>query len=317
MDWVAEVSSLSGFTSREFVRLRNKSVLFVFIDGLGIGSGEKGVNPFSGFDPKVLRVRSEALGPFPRGGICIPTDPRLGFEGFPQSATGQTTLFTGVNAAEEIGCHLQGFPSPALKRLIAQKSLFRKMREHGCRVTFANAFTPRFFKERPRWVSTTTVMSEASGIKLRDLEGESLFMDFSNRFLLERGFKVPLRTPEAAARILVKLTESHELCLYEYFLTDLEGHRGSFDSAVELLAELDRFLEAVVESLDLSSTSLLIASDHGNVEDMSHGQHTCNHVPTLLWGDIQRVFLPFTSGLKLEQVTPLIEKFFGIAHSTT
>ncbi len=310
-------SSFCGFTSRRFLDLERKSVLFLFVDGLGVGSGDNGANPFVGFQPQVLRLRSEALGPFPRGGICIPTDAGLGVDGVPQSATGQTTLFTGVNAAQQIGRHLQGFPNFSLKTLIAQESLFQRMRRAGFHITFANAFTPKFFRKRPRWVSVTTVMSETAGVGLRDLSSPSLFMDFSNRFLRERGLSVPVRTPQIAARILADLTYAHDLCLYEYFLTDLEGHRGSFDSAVRLLSELDLFLVSVVESLDFSRASLVIASDHGNIEDMSHRHHTVNPVPTLLWGDIQEVFLPFASGLRLEQITPLIAEFFGISQSKT
>lgn len=269
-------------------------------------------NPLSGFEPRVLRIRGDSLGPFPREGICIPTDVQLGVSGLPQSATGQTTLFTGVNAAREIGYHLQGFPGPALKSLIDQESLFRKMKKHGYRVTFANAFTPAFFEKRPRWVSATTVMSETAGVPLRELGSKSLFMDFTNRMLLEKGFTVPLRSPKAAADILVDLAETHNLCLYEYFLTDLAGHRGTFDSAVDLLSELDIFLNEVIDSLDLGGTSLVISSDHGNIEDMSHKRHTSNPVPTLLWGGIKDVFLPFSSGLKLEQIAPLIGKFFEL-----
>jgi len=232
--------------------------------------------------------------------------------GLPQSATGQATLFTGVNAAQPLGRHLQGFPNASLKDLIATRSLFQKMKEQGFRVTFANAFTPAFFRNRPRWVSATTVMSETSGVPLRDLQSDSLYMDFTNRFLRDRGFEIPLRTPDDAARILVQLTGTHELCLYEYFLTDFHGHRGTFDSAVNLLTELDRFLLSIVQRLDLSRTSLIITSDHGNIEDMSHSRHTLNPVPTLLWGDIQSVFLPFASSLSLEQITPLIGKFFAV-----
>jgi bisphosphoglycerate-independent phosphoglycerate mutase (AlkP superfamily) len=137
-------------------------------------------------------------------------------------------------------------------------------------------------------------------------------MDFTNRFLLQRGLEITLRSPETAAEILVDLSASYDLCLYEYFLTDLEGHRGSYETAVDLLTELDRFLEAVVQQLNFDNTSLLIVSDHGNIEDMSHGQHTSNPVPTLLWGSIQQVFAPFSLDLRLEQITPLIGKHFGI-----
>jgi hypothetical protein len=293
-----------------------RSLLLIFIDGLGIGPGEPGRNPLAGFDAQVLRLTSESLGPFPNGGICVPTDASLETQGLPQSATGQTTLFTGVNAPKHLGRHMQGFPGPSLKSLIEQNSLFRTMKNHGYKVTFANTFTPRFFTERPRWVSTTTFMTESAGIKLRQLDaleaGRSLFMDFTNRYLLEKGMKVPLRSPEDAGDILVELSRDHHLCLYEYFLTDFEGHRGTYESAVELLTELDRFLDRVVNSIDHDLCSLAITSDHGNIEDMSSNRHTRNPVPTILLGEI-RNFLPAQKkGLSLDEITPLIERYFGI-----
>ena len=296
--------------------LAKRSLLLIFIDGLGIGPGEPGRNPLAGFDAQVLRLASEALGPFPSGGVCVPTDASLETQGLPQSATGQTTLFTGVNAPKRLGRHMQGFPGPSLKSLIEQNSLFKSMKDHGYKVTFANAFTPRFFTDRPRWVSTTTFMSESAGIELRQLDalksGRSLFMDFTNRYLLEKGMNVPLRSPEDAGDILVELSRDYDLCLYEYFLTDLEGHRGTYESAVELLVELDRFLVRVVNSIDLDRCSLAITSDHGNIEDMSSNRHTRNPVPTILWGEIRKFLPPEKRCLRLDDITPLIERYFEI-----
>ena len=53
-----------------------------------------------------------------------PISADLGVKGVPQSATGQTALFTGLNAAEVIGRHSQGFPGPTLRKLIRQQNLF-------------------------------------------------------------------------------------------------------------------------------------------------------------------------------------------------
>ena len=41
---------------------------------------------------------------------------QLGIEGLPQSATGQTALFTGINAAQLLGRHLFGFPNQPFRR---------------------------------------------------------------------------------------------------------------------------------------------------------------------------------------------------------
>ena len=40
----------------------------------------------------------------------------------------------------------------------------------------------------------------------------------------------------------------------------------------------------MVESLDPEQTLLILTSDHGNLEDLSHSRHTLNEVPALLIG---------------------------------
>jgi bisphosphoglycerate-independent phosphoglycerate mutase (AlkP superfamily) len=157
-------------------------------------------------------------------------------------------------------------------------------------------------------------MCETAGVRLRKLDelihGKSLFMDFTNQFLRERGYEVPVRLPGEAAEILASLSQGYDLCLYEYFLTDIVGHRGNYEKAVDLLRALDYFLWKVVQEVDLTSTSVMITSDHGNIEDMTSSQHTANPVPTLLWGNLQEVFSDHLDGLSLDQITPLLTKFF-------
>ena len=45
-------------------------------------------------------------------GIIVPTDATLDVPGYPQSATGQTAIFTGVNAAEIKQGHINVLPTP-------------------------------------------------------------------------------------------------------------------------------------------------------------------------------------------------------------
>ena len=136
----------------------------------------------------------------------------------------------------------------------------------------------------------------------------SVFMDFTNQLLLERGHRVPLRTPHQAAQILLDLSRNYHLCLYEYFLTDLTGHRGDLEEAVLLLEQLDVFLFEIIEGLDLETTSLIISSDHGNIEKMDQKQHTTNPVGTLLWGPIQEEARQISGPFALTGVTPMIER---------
>lgn len=311
------IGTLKGIRFRERFEISTANrVLFLFIDGLGLGVPDPAVNPLASIEGKVLSVYPGSEIRLPFEGKCYPTDPRLGMVGLPQSATGQTTLFTGVNAAEVAGRHLQGFPNSLLKRLLASGSIFKTAKAAGKQVLFANAYTDRFFDREPRWLSVTTVMCKTSGVPLCRLEdvkrGESLFMDFTNRLLRRKGHDLPLLEPEGAAQVLARLSRQYDLCLYEYFLTDYVGHRGSYEDAVKLLGELDRFIYSLVASLDLTTTSLILTSDHGNVEDMRRASHTANDVPTMVWGGLKHLFDERPLPLSLASIAPLVLQFLGV-----
>ncbi len=133
------------------------SLLLFFIDGLGIGTRGPH-NPFDGLDdvaPLAVFQNEPPLLPF-AGGLA-PTDARLGVDGRPQSASGQATILTGVNAPAAIGYHKQGFPNQALLEIIRKHSIFLQLRRAGVKpITFANTYPKRFFETPPRWVSATT-----------------------------------------------------------------------------------------------------------------------------------------------------------------
>lgn len=141
------------------------SVLLFFIDGLGVGErGEQ--NPLAnieGIEPLAFfkNERTEII----FDGVLALTDPRLGIEGRPQSASGQTTILTGVNAPQILGNHKQGFPNQALRDVIAENSIFLQLKRRGIEPNvFANAYTPKFFSETPRWKSATTCAVEAADL---------------------------------------------------------------------------------------------------------------------------------------------------------
>ena len=58
-----------------------------------------------------------------------------------------------------------------MREIIAEHSIFLQLKQAGIGpVTFANAYTARFFNERPRWVSATTAAVEAADLKFRDVD---------------------------------------------------------------------------------------------------------------------------------------------------
>src|SRR5882757_6169028 len=129
------------------------SVLLFFVDGLGIGPRGPS-NPFDGLDAAPLAVFQNEEPATIFDGVVVPTDACLGIPGRPQSASGQTTILTGVNAPAQLGYHKHGFPNAALLEIIREHSIFRQLGHAGITpITFANAYPQRFFTERPRWVS--------------------------------------------------------------------------------------------------------------------------------------------------------------------
>ena len=285
------------------------SVLLFFIDGLGIGARGP-LNPFDGLEDAepLAQFRDEELTTI-HDGIVVPTDASLGVEGRPQSASGQTTILTGLNAPKLLGYHKQGFPNAAMLEIIREHSIFLQLKRAGIQpITFANTYTQRFFDERPRWVSATTAAVEAAGLpfrKVQDLkEGRAVYQDFTNRMLVERGEEVSLRTPEKAADVLARIVAENQFTLYEYFITDKLGHSQDMQAAKTTLQSLARMIRTLLNQIDLGKTSVILTSDHGNIEDLSTRNHTLNPVPTIVWGAQQN---QIASCIKtLADITPAI-----------
>ena len=264
-------------------------VLLFFIDGLGIGT-RGSHNPLDGLDgAEPLAVFQNEANPVVFDGVMVPTDPCLGVAGRPQSASGQTTILTGVNAPAHLGFHKQGFPNAALLEILREHSIFRQLGAAGVNpVTFANAYTQRFFEDRPRWVSATTAAVEAAGIPFRTVDdlkaGQAVYQDFTNGLLIARGEDVRARTPEDAAAVLANITAAHCFTLYEYFITDKMGHAQDMNAARLVVLKLSAMIRSLLRKLDLDQTTVILTSDHGNIEDLSTRNHTLNAVPTLVWG---------------------------------
>jgi bisphosphoglycerate-independent phosphoglycerate mutase (AlkP superfamily) len=137
-------------------------------------------------------------------------------------------------------------------------------------------------------VSATTAAVEAAGMSFRTVEDlrndAAIFMDFTNRILIERGEEVSERTEEEAAVVLAKLTSKHRFTLYEYFITDKVGHAQDMPLAKTVLTSLALFIRKLLQKVDLKRTTVILTSDHGNIEDLSSRNHTLHAVPTIVWG---------------------------------
>ncbi len=292
--------------------------VFLFVDGLGLGASESAVNPCAGKNIELLSVFEDGRGlqPLGRNGFCAAADACLGVEGVPQSATGQTTLFTGVNCAGRIGAHLKGFPNEPLRAVLKEQSILKKLKEAGVKPAFVNAYRPLFFKLKPKtqWrLSATTVANLAADLPFRTMEdlaaGGSLYHDFTNSFLFKYGLNLPLLTPVQAGSILARLSLAHDFTMYEYFLTDRAGHTQDMLKAYPIVLQYDHFLGALLDGIDLDRTLVILASDHGNIEDLSVSGHTMNRVPVMLWGKNAGMLAPKIHSLM--DVAPVILEAFG------
>jgi hypothetical protein len=222
-------------------------------------------------------------------------DACLGVPGLPQSATGQTALFTGVNAPALVGDHVTAFPTQQLRAVIAEHSVLKRVADAGGQVLFANAHSERFWqmiREGKRRLGASTLTALAAKVAIPTLvdlaEGRALLWDITHEIASSYlGYGLPKLLPEEAGARLATLAMSYDMVLFESFLTDLAGHRRIEPAWV--LPRLDAFLGAVVAHRS-PDTTLVICSDHGNVEDTTSKAHTTNPVPLLVLGPGLRCF---------------------------
>lgn len=274
-------------------------ILLFFIDGLGLGENNPAKNPLVTAHMPTIRklfnghAMTIELGQYTSDqAILRPTDVTMGVDGLPQSATGQTALFTGVNAAELLGRHLHAFPTKGLQEVLAQYSILKQITELGGTAMSANAYTPNYLAlvaQRKRRNSASTLAVMAADIPLNmDLAklqaGLAVFQDLTNECLQKLGFSVDLIDPAQAGQHLAGIIKRHNFTLFEYFQTDLAGHKQNWQRSREILTDIDCCLGSLINSLDLAKTLIILTSDHGNIEDLSVKTHTRNPVPTLLIG---------------------------------
>ena len=288
--------------------------ILIFIDGIGIGPYNPQTNPCTDSRLKVFNLFYDhpRSAPIPYGGYAKAIDATLGKPGLPQSATGQTALLTGVNSVKMLGYHRSGFPNKKLRNLLASHSILKTMQSNGGKAAFLNAYHPLIFEVDPatiiRRLSVTSVATWKAGIPFKsfdDLRAEqAVFHDFTNRDLLKKGYSVPEWKPAYAGKVLSHSARPYDFCLYEYFKTDRAGHKQDFRASAQLLVELEQFILASIRQTDLDATTVLVTSDHGNIEDNSVKTHTANPVPLIVWGALHDIFMEKVKSIT--DITPLL-----------
>ena len=297
------------FFFRGDIMARMGRVIFIFLDGCGVGCPD-GSNPFYLGDCRYLAFWKGGMA-LPDGAPILAIDATLGIAGAPQSASGQTALFCGATAAEIGNRHRNGYPDRSLRAVILKKNLLTKLAAKGVTARFLNAypahqvlftaehigiqpdgrlwFSPSFPERFKKMISVTSCMLLASGQEPFGAEevraGRALYQDYSNRSLIERGMPLPLFSPEKAGRVIRGASRRFAFVLYEYFQTDLYAHRKPLAECVALVRDLDTFVGSLLSRLDERSDTLVLTSDHGNLEDSRRRGHSRNPVPLIAWGE--------------------------------
>ncbi len=265
-------------------------VLFVFLDGVGIGEDDAEVNPFVRAGAQLPTLQSLTGGVFPTRahprtsgplGHAFPLSATIDVEGTPQSGTGQAALLTGESAAELHGQHFGPWTPVGLRPLVERRSVLRRAADAGRSVAFANAY-PRGWPGPKGGRRIAGPPLAARGADVLDRHEEALAKgDAVASEIVNDGWRarlgpsaVPDPTPEEAGATLARISRTADLVLYAHYGTDTAGHRRDMPAAIDALARVDRFLDGLLGSLE-ADTLLVVASDHGNLEDVRSG-HTRN-----------------------------------------
>ena len=279
-------------------------ILFLFLDGVGLGADDPQTNPFAiaslpnltrllGGERLLLKSLKDGQSMVTEYATLLALDAMLGVPGVPQSATGQATLFTGNNIPQLIGEHYGPKPTPEIAMYLKNGNLFSKLIKKGYKAALLNAYPPGYFagiQSGRRLYSAIPQAVTAAKIPLYTQDhlrsGEALAADFTGEGWLQhlKIEGIPILTPHQAGLKLNQLSQKFHLALFEYWLSDTVGHRQDMESALSILQTLDAVLGGLMESWD-NDGLILITSDHGNLEDLSTRRHTNNPVPALLIGN--------------------------------
>ncbi|MBE9523831.1 MAG: hypothetical protein IMY76_01950 [Chloroflexi bacterium] len=306
----------------------NLKLLFLFLDGVGLGIDDAANNPFAATSMpnlenllggmRMLSLDSDEIIQSELATL-VSLDACLGVDGRPQSASGQASLLSGINVAKILGQHYGPKPNPEIIKILGNGNLFRELGEIGYQSALLNAFPRQYFEaiESGRRLPGAIAMAALkANIELKTIDdlmsGRAISADFTGQGWvdhLQYSCTPVLTTAEAGVR-LAELSKLYVFSLFEFWISDLIGHRREHIAASECLSTFDQVLGSLVSTWDHDRGLILVTSDHGNLEDLSTRKHTRNPVPALVIGD-QALRHRFIQDLRdLSDITPAILRFF-------
>ncbi len=313
-------------------------LLTIFMDGVGLGQPNPHLNPFvSARTPtldSLLSGKSLLLNtlngrhqPYHTSkATLVGLDATLGIDGPPQSASGQATILTGINIPYRLGHHYGPKPNPEIISYLSKDTLFHHLKDRGYKTALLNAFPDSYFQgidsglRLPGSIAMATLKADLPLMTTTELRtGRAISADFTAQGWHQRLkiLNVPILSHQQAGKQLATIAQSYDFSFFEYWLTDIAGHRSDLDSAVHLLESFDQVLNSLLSTWNLERDLILITSDHGNLEDISTRHHTRNLVPALVIGSLSlrtRFTAPLTD---LTSLLPAILQFFPPNLSST
>jgi 2,3-bisphosphoglycerate-independent phosphoglycerate mutase len=281
-------------------------VLLVFLDGIGLGDDDPAVNPFAAAHTPTLDALAGGrrwMRGTPRTdtgrALFIPTDPRLGLPGRPQSATGQATILTGRNVPAEIGEHYGPRPNAAVRAILNEDNLFKHIVNAGGTAALLDAYPPRFHELLARGKRLPSSIQQAvlaAGLRLLTEDdvyaGTAMSSDWTGEGWRDYlGYAdIPVYSRAEAGALLARLAMQRDFSFFSHWFTDEVGHRGPFERGVAVLELFDGVMAGLLNAWDDDAGLIVITSDHGNMEDLSTRHHTENDVPTVVIGGARHVF---------------------------
>lgn len=302
-------------------------ILFLFLDGIGLGTDNPETNPFARANmphlESLLGEKKLVSGTAPIENehlSLIAADPNLGVKGLPQSATGQAVLLTGINIPAELGYHYGPKPNPEVAHYLNGGTIFSKTVKAGKKTALLNAYPPRYFDgidSGKRLYSSIPLALTNAGIPLftdKDYyEGKALSADFTGEGWHEfLGFPdAPIYEAEKAGKKLGELASQYDFSFFEYWASDYAGHKQDMPWATRQLETFDSVLKGLLEAWQAEEGLIVLTSDHGNMEDLSTRKHTAAQVPLIIFGD-SGARRGFSKIKQLTEIEPAIAKYLQL-----
>lgn len=288
-------------------------VILIFIDGLGIPEKVHLSKSPLNYDLKILKGEkfySKSSNGFFYGGL----DAQMHVPGLPQSATGQASIYTGINTQKLLNQHIFAYPTNKLISLLFERSLFSRLKKINKKASFINAYTKPYFKilnddfgidginyeikDINSFIGNIRLRHRFSATTIQNLSinnpfytindilmGRSIYHDIDGHTLLRHNIIPSIISRSMVQNAFLYNISNYDLILFEYFLTDIYGHKQDYELSVKSLITLDDLIYDLSMILDKKKHSIIVVSDHGNIEDLSRSSHTLNKAIFLYWGD--------------------------------